>query len=85
MTSKNMGRPVSNKYKVDDWLWGQLSNHGKGVYNRMYSSLRPANQIFFLHPLTSALPREQWNALRASIAEEAACAADGISSSCITA
>lgn len=74
----NMGRPVANRFKVPQKLWRKWSNHAKRVFNTVMDNMRPAMQWQFLHPKTTALPKEQWNTTRWNAACVAASAADGL-------
>lgn len=72
---RNMGRPVSNKYKVQVRQWRKWSNHAKGVFNAVYHSMR--NQDLFLHPKAAPMKAAHWSTTRWNAAWQAACAADG--------
>jgi hypothetical protein len=79
MNNPNMGRPVTNKFKVPVKQWAKWSNHARKVFNRVYHSMRPTMQFAFIHPKTPVIPRDQWDTVRWNAAWEAACAADGTS------
>jgi hypothetical protein len=51
--TKNMGRPVANKYKVPKRAWGRWSNHAKGVFNRVFHTMR--NQDLLIHPKSAPM------------------------------
>lgn len=78
MASKNMGRPVLNKFGVPKKQWNKWSNTAKRVFNYMYQELRPRCQWVFLHPKTAPLPREQWETTRWNVAWIAANGVDKI-------
>jgi hypothetical protein len=72
--TKNMGRPVANKYKVPKRAWGRWSNHAKGVFNRVFHTMR--NQDLLIHPKSAPMKRKHWDTVRFNAAWHAACAAD---------
>ncbi len=74
----NMGRPVANKHKMPLKMWRKLSNHAKRVFNTVMENMRPSLQWQFLHPRTTAIPKDQWQTTRFNAAVTAAWAADGL-------
>jgi hypothetical protein len=74
----NMGRPVANRNKVPQKMWRRWSNHARRVFNTVMMNMRPSLQWQFLHPQTTAVPKEQWNTTRWNAACIAASAADGL-------
>lgn len=68
--AKQMGRPVTNKYKVAPSLWKHWTPAERRMFNRMFHELRPSQQNIFNpgYPLT----RANWNALRFEVAMTAA-------------
>lgn len=75
--SSNMGRPVTNKYRVPKKQWDSWSNEAKRVFNTMYYNLRPSMQFAFIHPNWIACRKEYWETTRWNVAWEAAQAVDG--------
>jgi hypothetical protein len=75
-TSKNMGRPVKNKYGVPKKQWEKWSNHARKVFNDMFVSLRPRNQFVYLPPDSPLLPKTSWEVLQWNVSWMAAASAD---------
>lgn len=75
--SSNMGRPVTNRYRVPARQWAAWSNHARKVFNTMYHSMRPSMQFAFLHPQAAPLSKKHWETTRWNVAWEAAQTVDG--------
>lgn len=60
----NIGRPVSNRYKVPAKQWEKWSNTARRVFNGTYFAMRPSMQFAFLHPKAAPISREHWDTVR---------------------
>jgi len=74
MKSKQMGRPVGNRYKVNAKQWKRWSNHARGVFNSVYTEMR--YQVLFLHPEAIPVNAKHWKTVRHNAAWVAADAAN---------
>lgn len=75
-----MGRPVSNKHKVQKRRWDSWTNMAKRIFNRTFETLRNRQSIY-MHPKAAAIPKEHWKTVAWNAAWTAADASMGIDSS----
>jgi hypothetical protein len=66
----------ANLYHVPGKKWREWTPQARGVFNLVYSTMRP-NQSLFIHPKAAKHSREHWNTVAWNAAWTAANAADG--------
>lgn len=71
LPKKDMGRPVSNKYKVSKKQWAKWSRAGQRIFNAVYERMKDQRHI--IAPDLIPLPKTQWQVIRWNAAFLAAC------------
>lgn len=72
-TSSEIGRPVTNRYRVPAKQWNKWSRVSQRVFNTLYEKMK--NQSLFQHSDSVPLPKREWDVIRWNAAWEAACLA----------